>query len=189
MNDFFLANNESLPYVFIDQKIEVKQIQVKDLGRFSVYAIKIKEALESYSIETITPLLEPQILNIMGLVAMVTTLSPKTFIENTAQTKAIAELVLKIIEVNEAFFKKEKKQSRSKNETNEVSWFHSFAYLIKSGHSHDEIMNMPYGAFIHYLKEAQALERQQIKSYAIATRVANNAKQQGWEKYIKQLDG
>lgn len=187
MNDFFIANNESLSYVFIDQKIEVKQIQVKNLDRFSVYAIKIKEALESYSIEAITPLLEPQMPNIMGLVAMVTTLSPKTFIENTAQTKAIAELVLKIIEVNEAFFKKEKKQSRAKKETNEVSWFHSFAYLIKSGHSHDEIMNMTYGAFLHYLKEAQSLERQQIKSYAIATRVANNAKQQGWDKYIKQF--
>ncbi|MGR0306568.1 hypothetical protein [Acinetobacter beijerinckii] len=189
MNDFFIANNESLPHTFIDQKIEVKQIQVKNLDRFSVYAVKIKDALESYSIEAITPLIEPQMLNIMGLVAMVTTLSPKTFIENTAQTKAIAELVLKIIEVNEAFFKKEKKQSRAKKDTNEVSWFHSFAYLIKNGHRHDEIMNMTYGAFMHYLKEAQSLERQQIKSYAIATRVANNAKQQGWDKYIKQLDG
>lgn len=189
MNDFFIANNESLPHVFIDQKIEVKQIQVKNLDRFSVYAIKIKDALESYSIETITPLIEPQILNIMGLVSVVTTLSPKTFIENTAQTKAIAELVLKIIEVNEAFFKKEKKQSRANKETKEVSWFHSFTYLIKNGHRHEDIMNMTYGAFMHYLKEAQAFERQQIKSYAIATRVANNAKQQGWEKYIKQLDG
>ncbi|MDO3663411.1 hypothetical protein [Acinetobacter higginsii] len=188
MNDFFLANNESLPHTFIDQKIEVKQIQVKDLARFSIYAIKIKDALESYSIETITPLIEPQILNIMGLVSMVTTLSPKTFIENTAQTKAIAELVLKIIEVNEAYFKKNKIQNRTKKETIEVTWFHSFAYLIKSGHRHDDIMNMTYGAFLHYLKEAQALERQQIKSYAIATRVANNAKQQGWEKYIKQFE-
>lgn len=189
MNDFFIANNESLPYVFIDQKIEVKQIQVKDLARFSVYAIKIKDALESYSIETITPIIDAQMLNIMGLVAIVTTLSPKTFIENTAHIEAIAELVLKIIEVNEAFFKKDKRQNRTKKETKEVTWFHSFAYLIKSGHSHDEIMNMTYGAFLHYLKEAQSLERQQIKSYAIATRVANNAKQQGWDKYIKQLDG
>lgn len=189
MNDFFLANNESLPYVFIDQKIEVKQIQVKNLYRFSVYAIKIKDALESYSIETITPIIDAQMLNIMGMCSMVTTLSPESFIENAQQTKAIAELVLKIIEVNEAFFKKEKKQSRAKNETNEVSWFHSFAYLIKNGHRHDEIMNMTYGAFLYYLKEAQALERQQIKSYAIANRIGNNAKQQGWDKYIKQLDG
>lgn len=188
MNDFFIANNESLPHEFIDQKIEVKQIQVKNLDQFSVYAVKIKDALESYSIEAITPLIEPQILNIMGLVSIVTTLSPKTFIENTAQTKAIAELVLKIIEVNEAFFKKEKKQGRAKKETKEVTWFHSFAYLIKNGHRHDDIMSMTYGAFMHYLKEAQAFERQQIKSFAIATRVANNAKQQGWDKYLKQLD-
>jgi hypothetical protein len=49
-------------------------------------------------------------------------------------------------------------------------------------------MNMTYGAFIQYLKEAQVLERQQIKSFAIATRVANNAKEKGWDKYLKQLD-
>ncbi|WP_225761653.1 hypothetical protein [Acinetobacter sp. Marseille-P8610] len=189
MNDFFIANNESLPHIFIDQKIEVKQIQVKDLARFSMYAIKIKDALESYSIETITPLIEPQMLNIIGMVSIVTTLSPKTFIENTAQTKAIAELVLKIFEVNEAYFKKDKRQGRANKEIKEVSWFHSFTYLVKNGHRHDDIMNMSYGAFMEYLKEAQAFERQQIKSYAIATRVANNAKEKGWDKYIKQLDG
>lgn len=189
MNDFFIANNESLPHTFIDQKIQVKQIQVKDLARFSIYAINIKDALESYSLETITPIIEAQMLNIIGLVAIVTTLSPKTFIENAQQTKAIAELVLKIIEVNEIFFKKEKKQGRANKEIKEFTWFNSFAYLVKSGHRHDDIMNMSYGAFMNYLKEAQALERQQIKSFAIATRVANNAKQQGWDKYIKQLDG
>ncbi|ENW05744.1 hypothetical protein [Acinetobacter beijerinckii] len=187
MNDFFLANNESLPYVFIDQKIEVKQIQVKNLDRFNGYANEFKK-LESYSIETISSLINTQMINVMGMCSIGTNLSPETFIENAQQTKAIVELVLKIIEVNEAFFKKEKKQSRAKKEANEVSWFHSFAYLIKSGHSHDEIMNMTYGAFMHYLKEAQALERQQIKTYAIASRVANNAKQQGWDKYLKQLD-
>ena len=48
---------------------------------------------------------------------------------------------------------------------------------------------MTYGAFIKYLNTAQEIERQQIKSYAIATRVANNAKQQGWDKYLKQLNG
>lgn len=189
MNDFFLANNESLPHVFIDQKIEVKQIQVKNLERFAGYANEIKNSLESYSIETITPLVEPQILNIMGICSMVTSLEPKVFAANTAQSRAIAELVLKIIQVNEAFFKKEKKHNGSNNETKQVGWFHSFSYLVKNGHRHDYIMNMTYGAFIQYLKEAQAIERQQIKSYAIATRVANNAKEKGWDKYLKQLDG
>ena len=188
MNDFFLANNESLSHTFIGHKIEVKQIQVKDLARFSIYAVNIKDALENYSIETIMPLIEPQILNIMGLCSMVTTLSPKTFIENTAQTKAIAELVLKIIDANAIFFKKDKRQGRANKEIKEVSWFHSFTYLVKNGHRHDDIMNMSYGAFMEYLKEAQAFERQQIKSYAIATRVANNAKEKGWDKYLKQLD-
>ncbi|MFV5192059.1 hypothetical protein ACMXYY_07930 [Acinetobacter courvalinii] len=184
MNDFFLANNESLPHTFIDQKIEVKQVQVKDLNRFAQYANMFKD-LESHSIETITPLVEPQILNIMGLCSMVTSLQPSVFTSNTAQTSAIAELVLRIIQVNEVFFKKEKKQQGSGKES---TWFTAFAYLVKAGHRPDDIMNMTYGAFIQYLKEAQAIERQQVKSYAIATRVANNAKEKGWDKYIKQLD-
>lgn len=186
MNDFFLANNESLPHVFIDQKIEVKQIQVKNLERFAGYANEIKNSLGSYSIETITPLVELQILNIMGLCSMVTSLQHNVFSSNMAQTSAIAELVLKIIHVNDAFFRKEKKQQGSSKES---TWFTAFAYLVKAGHRPDDIMNMTYGAFIQYLKEAQGIERQQIKSYAIATRVANNAKEKGWDKYIKQLDG
>ncbi|WP_312049227.1 hypothetical protein [Acinetobacter courvalinii] len=187
MNDFFIANNESLPHVFIDQKIEVKQIQVKNLERFAGYANEIKNSLGSYSIETITPLVELQILNIMGLCSMVTSLQPNVFSSNMAQTSAIAELVLKIIHVNDAFFKKEKKQQQGGGK--ESTWFTAFAYLVQTGHRPDDIMNMTYGAFIQYLKEAQDIERRQIKSYAIATRVANNAKEKGWDKYLKQLEG
>ncbi len=186
MNDFFLANNESLPHTFIDQKVEVKQIQVKNLDRFAQYANVLKEQLESYSVEAITPLIEHEILNIMGLCSMVTTLHPNQFTANTGQTRAIAELVLKITQVNDVFFKKEKKQQSSGKES---SWFYAFSYLVKAGHRPDDIMNMTYGAFVQYLKEAQALDRQQIKSYAIAIRVANNAKEKGWGRYIKQLDG
>lgn len=185
MNDFFVANNESLPHTFIDQEIELKQVQVKDLNRFAQYANPFKD-FESYSIEIITPLVEPQILNIMSMCSIVTSLQPSVFTSNTAQTSAIADLVLKIIQVNEAFFKKEKKQQGSGKES---TWFTAFAYLVNAGHRPDDIMDMTYGAFIQYLKEAQAIERQQIKSYAIATRVANNAKEKGWDNYLKQMEG
>lgn len=183
MNDFFLLNNESLPCVFIDQNIEIKQIQVKNLNRFAKFADPIKK-LESYSIETITPLVEPQMLNIMGICSMVTTISPELFKENAGQPTAIAELLLKIIEVNEAFFKKDEKETDSKDS----SWFNVFAYLVKIGHRHHDILDMTYGAFLQYLKEGHAVERQQVKSYAIASRVANNAKEKVWDKYLKQFD-
>lgn len=187
MNDFFLANNELLPYTFIDQNIQIKQIQVRDIDRFAQYASQFKK-LESYSLETITPLIEPYILQVMGVCSMTTTLDAKDFAKHPEQHALIAELILKIIQVNEAYFKKEKVYSGQK--TKDVSWFQSFAYLTKfGGHRPDDIMNMSYGAFLKYLDEAQAIERQQIKSYAIATRVANNAKQSGWDKYLKQLDG
>lgn len=184
MNDFFLLNNESLPYVFIDQNIEIKQIQVKNLNRFAQFADPIKK-LESYSIETITPLVEPQMLNIMGICSLVTTISPESFNENVGQSTAIAELVLTIIEVNEAFFKKDEKETDSKDS----SWFEAFAYLVKMGHRYNDILDMTYGAFLQYLKEGHAVERQQVKAYAIATRMASGANKRDWEKYLKQLDG
>jgi hypothetical protein len=183
MNDFFLLNNESLPHVFVDQNIEIKQIQVKNLNRFAQYADPFKK-LESYSIETITPLVESQMLNIMGICSMVTTISPESFEENLGQSTAIAELVLKIIEVNKEFFKKEEKETDSKDS----SWFNAFAYLVKMGHKHEDIMNMSYGAFLQYIKEGHAVERQQVKFYAIAQRMAVGANKRDWEKYLKQLD-
>lgn len=184
MNDFFLLNNESLPYVFVDQNIEIKQILVKDLNHFSQFAGPIKK-LESYSVETITPLIQTNILQIMGVVSLTTSLDPNSFSEQLDNAVVIANLLLKIIEVNNDVFKKEPKSENEKGS----SWFKAFSYLINHGHRHDEILNMTYGAFLKYLNAAQAIERQQIKSYAIATRVANNAKQQGWDKYLKQLNG
>jgi len=184
MNDFFLLNNESLPHVFIDQNIEIKQIQVKNLNRFGQFAEPIMR-LESYSIETITPLIDTDMIQIMGVFSLGTTLDADYFAAHLENTEAIADLVLKIIQVNEDFFKKEPKGENSKDS----SWFNAISYLVKHGHSKEEVLNMSYGAFLKYIKEAQAIERQQIKSYAIATRVANHAKQSGWDKYLKQLDG
>ncbi|MEB8381434.1 hypothetical protein NYW84_10340 [Acinetobacter junii] len=184
MNDFFLLNNESLPYVLVDQNIEIKQILVKDLNRFAQFSGPIKK-LESYSVETITPLIQTNMLQVMGVVSLTTSLDPNCFSEHLENTVAIADLMLKIIEVNNDVFKKEPKSENEKGS----SWFKAFSYLINHGHRHDEILNMTYGAFLKYLNAAQAIERQQIKSYAIATRVAKNAKQQGWDKYLKQLNG
>ena len=187
MNDFFLLNNESLPYVFVDQNIEIKQILVKDLNHFSQFAGPIKK-LESYSIETIKPIILTSIIQIMGLCSLVTSLDPETFAKHIANYDAIAELVLKIIQVNEAFFKKEKQQSRSKTEVNESTWFDSFQYLISCGHRPDDILNMSYGAFQKYIEAAQKNERQNIKNTAIAVRVAMHSSKQEWEKSIKQLE-
>ena len=187
MNDFFLLNNESLQHTFIDQKIEVKQIKVKDLNYFAQFADSIKK-LDSYSIETITAVVETEIFNIMGLCSLVTSLDPETFSKHIGDQDAIADLILKIIQVNEAFFKKEKQQSRSKTEVSESTWFDSFQYLISCGHRPDEILNMPYGAFLKYIEAAQRNERQKIKNTAIAVRIAMHSSKQEWEKSIKQLE-
>lgn len=187
MNDFFLLNNESLPHVFIDQNIEIKQIQVKNLNQFAYFADPIKK-LESYSIETIKPIILTSIIQIMGLCSLVTSLDPEAFAKHIADQDAIAELVLKIIQVNEAFFKKEKQQSRSRSEVNESTWFDSIQYLISCGHRPDEILNMPYGTFLKYIEAAQKNERQNIKNTAIAVRIAMHSSKQEWEKSIKQLE-
>ncbi|WP_151730419.1 hypothetical protein [Acinetobacter junii] len=188
MNDFFLLNNESLPYVFIDQNIEIKQIQIKNLNQFAYFADPIKQ-LESYSIETIKPIILTSIIQIMGLFSLVTTLDAEYFTKQLGNTSDIAKLILKTIEVNEDFFKKDelpKRQTQQKTES--ASWFYSFQYLISCGHRPDDIMNMSYGAFLKYIEAAQRNERQNIKNTAVAVRMAMNTSEQGWEKSIKQLD-
>ena len=126
-------------------------------------------------------------LYLMEMGKMVTSLDPQAFSKHIANQDVIAELVLKIIQVNEAFFKKEKQQSRAKNEVNESTWFDSIQYLISCGHRPDDILNMPYGAFLKYIEAAQKNERQNIKNTAIAVRIAMHSSKQEWEKSIKQL--
>lgn len=188
MNDFFLLNNESLPHVFIDQNIEIKQIQIKNLNQFAYFADPIKQ-LESYSVEAIEPLIETNIIQIMGVFSLATTLDAEYFTKQLGNTSDIAELILKIIEVNEDFFKKDELPKRPmRQKTESASWFYSFQYLISCGHRPDDILNMSYGAFLKYIEAAQRNERQNIKNTAVAVRMAMNTSKQDWEKSIKQLD-
>ena len=113
MNDFFLLNNESLPHVFIGHNIEIKQIQIKNLNQFAYFADPIKR-LESYSIETIKPIILTSIIQIMGLCSLVTSLDPETFSKHIGNQDAIADLILKIIQVNEAYFKEEKPKKQQR---------------------------------------------------------------------------
>ncbi|MCE1272211.1 MAG: hypothetical protein LWW88_11760 [Acinetobacter sp.] len=188
MNDFFLLNNESMPYVFIDQNIEIKQIQIKNLNKFAYFADPTKQ-LESYSIEAIEPLIETNIIQIMGVFSLATTLDAEYFTKHLGNTSDITKLILKIIEVNEDFFKKDELSKRpTQQKTESASWFYSFQYLISCGHRPDDIMNMSYGAFLKYIEAAQRNERQNIKNTAIAVRIAMQSNKQEWEKSIKQLD-
>jgi len=186
MNDFFLLNNESLPHVFIGQNIEIKQIQIKNLNRFAYFADPIKQ-LESYSIETIKPIILTSIIQIMGLCSLVTSLDPETFSKHIGDQDAIADLILKIIQVNEAYFKEEKPKKQQRENQKKYSWFDSFQYLISDGHRQDDILNMSYGAFIEYLKAAQRRESQRLKTIAIATRAAS-AKNNDFDKFVSGLD-
>ncbi|WP_336937863.1 hypothetical protein [Acinetobacter modestus] len=188
MNDFFLLNNESLPHVFIDQNIEIKQIQVKNLNRFAQFADPIKK-LESYSIESITPLIDTNMIQIMSVLSLATTLDANYFTDILKNTSAIAELILKVIEVNEAIFKKDELSKRpTQLETESASWFYSIQYLVSAGHRPDDILNMSYGAFLKYIEAAQRNERQNIKNTAVAVRMAMNTSKQEWDKSIKQLE-
>ncbi len=187
MNDFFLLNNESLPHVFIDQNIEIKQIQIKNLNQFAYFADPIKK-LESYSIEAIEPLIETNIIQIMGLCSLVTSLDPETFSKHIGDQDAIADLILKIIQVNEAYFKEEKPKKQQRENQKKYSWFDSFQRLISNGHRQDDILNMSYGAFTGYLKAAQRCESQRLKTIAIATRAAS-AKNNDFDRFVSGLDG
>ncbi len=173
--------------MFIGQNIEIKQIQVKNLNQFAYFADPIKQ-LESYSIETIEPLIEANIIQIMGLCSLVTSLDPETFSKHIGDQDAIADLILKIIQVNEAYFKEEKPKKQQRENQKKYSWFDSFQRLISNGHRQDDILNMSYGAFTGYLKAAQRCESQRLKTIAIATRAAS-AKNNDFDRFVSGLDG
>lgn len=185
MNDFFLANNESLTHTFIDHEIQILQIQVKNLNQFAYYAEPIKN-LENYSVEMIQSIIDENIVKIMGLCSLVTTLNADTFSKNIDRQDVIVELVLKIIHVNKEFFKKEEKKKRKKNEDKQT-WFDSFTLLTNQGHTVNDIYNMSYGAFCNYLKAANRYESQRLKSIALTIRAANHSKQNDFEKFLSSL--
>ena len=183
MNEFFLAENRAV----IESDIEIEQITVRNLDKWSQFAEPIRVELENdYSIEKI----EEVVINHKLFAQLLCTLSTIhdcaffALIMNTDADKFIS-IFKSVIEVNQAYFDQDiKKESRGKTEN---TWFDSFQFLISKGHRHNDILNYSFGTFLEYLKAAQRNENNQMLSSVGVMRVAYHADKKDFEGYTKIL--
>ena len=185
MNDFFLADNRT----FQLGEIEVKQIQVKSLDLFCRHAETIKEYLKDkdYSDEILIELFKAHAVDVIQTCVMTTNLTTES-IFNVANDQALFLGMLRaVLTVNTAYFKPEKPKRGSKSSNEKSTWFDSFQYLIESGHRHDDILNMSYGAYLQYLKAAQRNELRKMRSQVNLMRSAQHAQNREFKKLMEDL--
>ena len=185
MNDFFLADNRT----FQIGEIEVKQIQVKSLDLFCRHAETVKEFLKDkdYSDEILIELFKAHTVEVIHTCVMTTNLTTES-IFNVANDQAFfLDMLRAVLTVNTAYFKPEKPKRRTKQSNEKSTWFDSFQYLIESGHRHDDIMNMSYGAYLQYVKAAQRSELRKMRSQVNLMRSAQHAQNREFKKLMEDL--
>ena len=185
MNDFFLADNRT----FQLGEIEVKQIQVKSLDLFCRHAETVKEYLKDkdYSDEILIELFKAHTVDVIQTCVMTTNLTTES-IFNVAKDQALfLDMLRAVLTVNAAYFKPEKPKRGAKQSNEKVTWFDSFQYLIESGHRHDDIMNMSYGAYLQYVKAAQRSELRKMRSQVNLMRSAQHAQNREFKKLMEDL--
>ncbi|GIT83729.1 hypothetical protein DSM16313_15110 [Acinetobacter seohaensis] len=185
MNDFFLADNRT----FQIGEIEVRQIQVKSLDLFCRHAETVKEFLtdKDYSDEILIELFKAHTVEVIQVCVMTTNLEAES-IFNVAKDQALFLGMLRaVLTVNTAYFKPEKPKRGSKTSNEKSTWFDSFQYLIESGHRHDDIMNMSYGAYLQYVKAAQRSELRKMRSQVNLMRSAQHAQNREFKKLMEDL--
>lgn len=193
MNDFFLATNRSITDTFLGEVVEVRQIQMKDFDQWLIHAEPIKQALKGkdHSDEILAEAIQANILNSVLMCHVVTSFDHETlFAIAQVEMPEFIKLVKLVLQVNQAYFAEEKKRpgrAKKVQADDSATWFDSFQYLISMGHSHNDIMQMTYGAFERYLKAAQKNERQKLAAISNAVRSAHHASAKEFKRYFEEL--
>ena len=185
MNDFCLADNRT----FQIGEIEVKQIQVKSLDLFCRHAEAVKEYLKDkdYSDEILIELFKAHTVEVIQTCVMTTILTAYRIFDVAKDQALFLDMLRAVLTVNTAYFKPEKPKRRTKPSNEKSTWFDSFQYLIESGHRHDDILNMSYGAYLQYVKAAQRSELRKMRSQVNLMRSAQHAQNREFKKLMEDL--
>lgn len=193
MNDFFLANNRSLPIKVLGNDVEVKQLQMFNFDIWSPIASVIRDSLKQsdYSDLIGASLVKDYGAHVFQLCSLCTGVDMDTLL-NLAKSNALefSHLLQHVIEVNGAYFKEDIKpgpKNRKKKSEAEHTWFDSFQYLITYGHQQDDILQMTYGAFVGYLKAAEKYQRNRGKFDSNIIRAAQHADKKGFTAFQVEL--
>ncbi|WP_075175723.1 hypothetical protein, partial [Acinetobacter indicus] len=185
MNDFFLAANRT----FQLGDIEVKQIQMKSLDLFCQHAETVKEYLKDkdYSDAILIELFKAHAVDVIQTCVMTTNLTTESIFDVANDQALFLDMLRAVLTVNKPYFKPEKQKRGAKQSSEKVTWFDSFQYLIESGHRHDDILNMSYGAYLQYLKAAQRNELRKMRSQVNLMRSAQHAQNREFKKLMEDL--
>ncbi|AMW78880.1 hypothetical protein AMD27_08320 [Acinetobacter sp. TGL-Y2] len=175
MNDFFLASNRTVTI----HGIEIKQISVKDFDLWCQSAEPIKQFLEDteYSNENLQDLFVQHAGDVLKSLALIMDRTPDLLLDLATKQDVFLQFVWAMLQINEPYFKPEK--HKKTNAKDDSTWFDSFQVLISAGHTHSEIMNMSYGAFLQYLKSVTKDQKHQVQRL----RFAQHADAKAFKKY------
>ncbi|AYO54199.1 MULTISPECIES: hypothetical protein [Acinetobacter] len=183
MNEFFLASNRTIQ----KEDIEINQITVKDLDKWSQFAEPIrKELKQDYSDEKAESVIKQNKTSALMLCSLTTNFDTDVFLSimNTDADKFIS-IFSEVLVVNKAYFDQE--DAKKTKEKTETTWFDSFQFLISKGHRHKDILDYSFGTFLEYLKAAQRNERNSLLSFGSAMRVSYHADSKAYSKYTEEV--
>lgn len=190
MNDFFIASGRSVAVTLGDSQIQVQQFKMHNLDEWFPPALAVKTFLEKkdYSDEILTHLFLKHGAQTLQLCALATGIKIDVLIERARKDELGFKVLLRtLLDVNEAYFKEPKPRQKVKPGEEQSSWFNAFQFLVSSGHRHDEVMKMTYGAFITYLKAAKKIYLDDHKLSANVIRAAQHADERGFKKFQAEL--
>ena len=180
MNDLFIARNDVATIEINQQPINVRQVLIKELDTWLLYAKPLKDATYRQNItdELLIDTFSDNLLQCMGLIDLITDIDIKQL-----DIKDVPQILKTIIEVNQAYF--EQKEPKPSQEKSEATWFDDFQVLIQRGHTHDGVMNMSYGSYVQYLEALQRIKRIEQVADATTQRIAQHMDKKGFEKFVK----
>ena len=175
MNDFFLASNRTVTI----HGIEIKQITIKEFDLWCQSAEPIKQFLEDkdYSNEILQELFVKRTGDVLKSLALIVNRTPDLLLDLAKKQDVFIQIISAMLQINEPYFKPEKQKKT--NVKDNSTWFDSFQVLISAGHTHSEIMNMSYGAFLQYLKSVIKDQKHQVQRL----RFAQHADAKAFKKY------
>lgn len=190
MNDFMLVSGRSITLPLGDLLVDVKQATMADFDYFITDALPIKKdllQLESKDIAEITKTFLSHAAQTVALLTRFTSLSDADIEQMAVNLEHISQVIYTFYSLNSAFFDEpEPKQTKAKTD-NKNAWFDGFQFLISQGHTHTEIMQYSYGAYLGYMKAAGRAYKNDLKAQANMYRTAQHGDKSAMDKFNREL--
>ena len=190
MNDFMLASNRSITLPIDDKLVEIKQVTMSEFDLFLVDAIAVKQAitpLDDKDIGNITKAFLSHASETANLLTRFTSLDHADIEQMARNLEHISQVIYAFYSINSAFFDEPEPKKTIAKDDNKNTWFDGFQFLISQGHTHAEIMQYSYGAYLGYCKAAGRAYKNDLKAQANMYRTAQHGDTSDMNKFNREL--